>query len=169
MERCAPPPLSNPTSFSSKPTNIPPLPGPHIVPYGLLPRSTALTPTPSPPPFLLPTKPSRHSLAITRPLPGQRAPPIKTQARSATILPNFVGLTFQVHNGKIYNVVTVTEDMVGHKLGEFSAYVMFLFPSSSTSASASKGLGWWEGFGKEGGWVEGWAQGVWMDGWMANC
>lgn len=52
--------------------------------------------------------------------PGERVPPIKTQARSATILPNFVGLKFQVHNGKIYNDVTITEDMVGHKLGEFS-------------------------------------------------
>ncbi|KAL8850354.1 MAG: hypothetical protein Q9221_004674 [Calogaya cf. arnoldii] len=41
-------------------------------------------------------------------------------ARAATILPNFVGLKFQVHNGKVYNDVTITEDMVGHKLGEFS-------------------------------------------------
>ena len=49
--------------------------------------------------------------------------PIRTQARSATILPNFVGLKFQVHNGKIYTDITITEDMVGHKLGEFSAYV----------------------------------------------
>lgn len=49
--------------------------------------------------------------------------PVKTQARAATILPNFVGLIFQVHNGKIYNDVRITEDMVGHKLGEFSAYV----------------------------------------------
>lgn len=52
-------------------------------------------------------------------------PPIKTQARAATILPNFVGLIFQVHNGKIYQDVRITEDMVGHKLGEFSAYVRF--------------------------------------------
>lgn len=50
-------------------------------------------------------------------------PPIKTQARAATILPNFVGLIFQVHNGKNYQDVRITEDMVGHKLGEFSAYV----------------------------------------------
>jgi hypothetical protein len=50
-------------------------------------------------------------------------PPIKTQARAATILPNFVGLIFQVHNGKNYTDVRITEDMVGHKLGEFSAYV----------------------------------------------
>ncbi|CAL8578632.1 mitochondrial ribosomal small subunit component [Xanthoria parietina] len=41
-------------------------------------------------------------------------------ARAATILPNFIGLKFQVHNGKVYNDVTITEDMVGHKLGEFS-------------------------------------------------
>ena len=53
-------------------------------------------------------------------MPGQRIKPIRTQARSATILPSFVGLHFQVHNGKIYNDVTITEDMVGHKLGEFS-------------------------------------------------
>lgn len=61
------------------------------------------------------------SLPIVRPKPGERSPPIKTQARSATILPNFVGLIFQIHNGKIYNDVRITEDMVGHKLGEFSA------------------------------------------------
>ncbi|KAH9915308.1 mitochondrial 30S ribosomal protein S19 [Fomitopsis serialis] len=47
--------------------------------------------------------------------------PIKTQARSCTILPNFVGLRFLVHNGKEYIPVLVTQDMVGHKLGEFSA------------------------------------------------
>ena len=60
------------------------------------------------------------SLPIVRPKAGERVPPIKTQARSATILPNFVGLVFQVHNGKVYNDVRITEDMVGHKLGEFS-------------------------------------------------
>ncbi|KAL1889775.1 mitochondrial ribosomal small subunit component [Ceratocystis pirilliformis] len=59
-------------------------------------------------------------LPIVRPAPGQKAPPIKTQARSATILPNFVGLKFQVHNGKSYIDVLITEEMVGHKLGEFS-------------------------------------------------
>ncbi|KAK0282032.1 mitochondrial ribosomal small subunit component [Friedmanniomyces endolithicus] len=65
-----------------------------------------------------------ESLPIVRSKAGERVPPIKTQARSATILPNFVGLIFQVHNGKIYNDVRITEDMVGHKLGEFSAYVI---------------------------------------------
>ncbi|KAK3988986.1 hypothetical protein QBC44DRAFT_96436 [Cladorrhinum sp. PSN332] len=60
-------------------------------------------------------------LPIVRPEPGKRVAPIRTQARSATILPHFVGLKFQVHNGKVYHDVTITEEMVGHKLGEFSA------------------------------------------------
>lgn len=46
--------------------------------------------------------------------------PIKTWARSCTIVPEFVGHTFQVHNGRSFTDVFVTEDMVGHKLGEFS-------------------------------------------------
>ncbi|WEW60919.1 mitochondrial ribosomal small subunit component [Emydomyces testavorans] len=51
------------------------------------------------------------------PPPG--TPAIRTNARSATILPNFVGLRFAVHNGKSYVDVFVTEEMVGRKLGEF--------------------------------------------------
>ncbi|MDR2735643.1 MAG: 30S ribosomal protein S19 [Puniceicoccales bacterium] len=46
--------------------------------------------------------------------------PIKTWSRRSTITPDFVGLNFQVHNGKIFTDVHVTENMVGHKLGEFS-------------------------------------------------
>ncbi|MEZ6142238.1 MAG: 30S ribosomal protein S19 [Zavarzinella sp.] len=46
--------------------------------------------------------------------------PIKTWARDCTITPDFVGVTFLVHNGKAFIKVYVTEDMVGHKLGEFS-------------------------------------------------
>ena len=46
--------------------------------------------------------------------------PIKTWSRRSTILPDFVGLTFAVHNGKQHVPVYVTENMVGHKLGEFS-------------------------------------------------
>ncbi|MEP2828235.1 30S ribosomal protein S19 [Parvibaculum sp.] len=45
---------------------------------------------------------------------------IKTWSRRSTILPQFVGLTFGVHNGKKHVPVLVTEDMVGHKFGEFS-------------------------------------------------
>ncbi|MDB4002038.1 30S ribosomal protein S19 [Oceanospirillaceae bacterium] len=47
--------------------------------------------------------------------------PIKTWSRRSTIFPNFVGLTIAVHNGRQHVPVFVTEDMVGHKLGEFSA------------------------------------------------
>ena len=46
--------------------------------------------------------------------------PIKTWARACTIAPEFVGHTFMVHNGRIHLKVYVTEDMVGHKLGEFA-------------------------------------------------
>ncbi|MEO6045379.1 MAG: 30S ribosomal protein S19 [Tepidiformaceae bacterium] len=45
---------------------------------------------------------------------------IKTWSRASTILPDMIGLTFGVHNGRIHIPVFVTENMVGHKLGEFS-------------------------------------------------
>ena len=45
---------------------------------------------------------------------------IKTWSRRSTIYPEFIGLTFAVHNGKEFIPVYVTEDMVGHKLGEFA-------------------------------------------------
>jgi len=51
--------------------------------------------------------------------------PIRTWARACTIVPEFVGHTFEVHNGKIFHRVFVTEDMVGHKLGEFSPTRVF--------------------------------------------
>lgn len=51
--------------------------------------------------------------------------PIKTWARACTIVPEFVGHTFQVHNGRMFVDVYCTEDMVGHKLGEFSLTRMF--------------------------------------------
>ena len=50
---------------------------------------------------------------------GARAP-IKTWSRRSTVLPQFVGLTFNVYNGQKFIPVSVNEDMVGHKLGEFS-------------------------------------------------
>lgn len=46
--------------------------------------------------------------------------PIQTWSRRSTITPDFVGLNFNVHNGKAFIPVHVTENMVGHKLGEFS-------------------------------------------------
>ncbi|KAG0634580.1 hypothetical protein HOY80DRAFT_985706 [Tuber brumale] len=52
--------------------------------------------------------------------PGKKPLAIRTHVRSCTIIPPFVGQRFQVHNGKDYIEFTVTEEMVGHKLGEFA-------------------------------------------------
>ena len=49
-----------------------------------------------------------------------RKVPIKTWARNSMIVPEFVGHTFNVHNGKVFVPVFITENMVGHRLGEFS-------------------------------------------------
>tara|TARA_B100001121_G_scaffold292280_1_gene293798 strand:- start:773 stop:1075 length:303 start_codon:yes stop_codon:yes gene_type:complete len=46
--------------------------------------------------------------------------PIKTWSRKSTILPDFVGISFLIYNGKKFIPITVSEDMVGHKLGEFA-------------------------------------------------
>lgn len=54
------------------------------------------------------------------------AAPIKTWARSSEIAPEMVGFTFAVHNGKDFIDVLVTEEMVGHRLGEFSASTKFV-------------------------------------------
>ena len=51
---------------------------------------------------------------------GNDKRPIKTWSRRSTVLPDFIGLTIAVHNGKQHITVFVTENMVGHKLGEFS-------------------------------------------------
>ncbi len=51
--------------------------------------------------------------------------PIKTWSRRSTVTPDFIGLNFMVHNGKAFTPVFVTENMVGHKLGEFSPTRIF--------------------------------------------
>ena len=51
---------------------------------------------------------------------SQKREVIKTWSRRSTILPQFIGLNFQVHNGNKFVPVTVTEEMVGHKFGEFA-------------------------------------------------
>jgi small subunit ribosomal protein S19 len=63
---------------------------------------------------------------------------IKTWSRRSTILPEFVGLTFAVHNGKKFVPVFVTENMVGHKLGEFSVTRTFHGHTSSEKKAASE-------------------------------
>jgi small subunit ribosomal protein S19 len=62
---------------------------------------------------------------------------IKTWSRRSTITPDMIGLTFAVHNGKKFNAVFVTENMVGHKLGEFSATRTFTGHSAKAKESAS--------------------------------
>ena len=63
--------------------------------------------------------------------------PIKTWSRRSTILPDFVGLTVAVHNGKQHVPVYITENMVGHKLGEFSHTRIFKGHSKAGSVSAA--------------------------------
>jgi small subunit ribosomal protein S19 len=55
----------------------------------------------------------------------KRLDPIKTWARASTITPDFVGHTYMVHNGKAFLKVFITEEMVGHKLGEFAPTRLF--------------------------------------------
>ncbi|HUU80130.1 MAG TPA: 30S ribosomal protein S19 [Acidobacteriota bacterium] len=63
---------------------------------------------------------------------------IKTWSRRSTILPEFVGVTFAVHNGRKFLPVFVTEDMVGHKMGEFAPTRTF-FGHSGDKKSRLKG------------------------------
>ena len=63
--------------------------------------------------------------------------PITTWARRCTIIPEFVGHTFMVHNGKQHLRVYVTEEMVGHKLGEFSPTRVFRGHSGAGAAAAA--------------------------------
>ena len=70
-------------------------------------------------------------IKVKKALEGKEKGAIKTWARRSTIVPEMVGLTFEVHNGKKHIPVFVTESMVGHKLGEFS-------PTRTFRAHASK-------------------------------
>ena len=64
--------------------------------------------------------------------------PIKTWRRSCTVVPEFVGHSFLVHNGNRFNKVFITEEMVGHKLGEFSPTRIFRGHSGVKSADEKK-------------------------------
>ncbi len=68
---------------------------------------------------------------------GGAREPIKTWSRDCTIVPDFVGQTFLVHNGKNFIKLYVTEDMVGHKLGEFAPTRTF----KGHGGKAAKGAG----------------------------
>ena len=64
--------------------------------------------------------------------------PLKTWSRRSTVLPEFVGLTIAVHNGKQHIPVYISENMVGHKLGEFSLTRTFKGHASDKKAVAKK-------------------------------
>ena len=63
--------------------------------------------------------------------------PIKTWSRRSMVLPEFVGHTFNVHNGKVFTNVFVTENMVGHRLGEFAPTRTFRHPGAATDKTVS--------------------------------
>lgn len=64
--------------------------------------------------------------------------PIKTWSRRSTIIPEMIGLTFQVYNGKIFVPVYVNENMVGHKLGEFAPTRIFRGHSGAKKAEKAQ-------------------------------
>jgi small subunit ribosomal protein S19 len=64
--------------------------------------------------------------------------PIKTWSRRSVVMPEFVGLTIAVHNGKVHVPVLVTENMVGHKLGEFAATRTFKVHSGERKAATEE-------------------------------
>lgn len=64
--------------------------------------------------------------------------PVKTWSRRSTVLPEFVGLTIAVHNGKTHVPVYISENMVGHKLGEFSLTRTFKGHAADKKAAVKK-------------------------------
>ncbi len=64
--------------------------------------------------------------------------PIKTWSRRSTVLPDFIGMTISVHNGRQHIPVFITENMVGHKLGEFSHTRTFKGHAGDKKTAASK-------------------------------
>ena len=67
---------------------------------------------------------------------GAHKGPIKTWSRRSTVTPDMIGLTFAVHNGKKFLPVFVTENMIGHKLGEFAPTRIFIRHGGEKKAAA---------------------------------
>ncbi len=67
---------------------------------------------------------------------GGKKEPIQTWSRDCTIVPEFIGITFAIHNGRQFMKLYVTEDMVGHKLGEFAPTRTFRGHSGGKSKAA---------------------------------
>ncbi|MBN1335555.1 MAG: 30S ribosomal protein S19 [Deltaproteobacteria bacterium] len=75
---------------------------------------------------------------VTLAIQGGGSRSIKTWSRRSTILPDFIGLTFLVHNGRKFVPVYVTENMVGHKLGEFAPTRSFFGHAADRKTKATK-------------------------------
>jgi len=69
---------------------------------------------------------------------GAERKPIKTWSRRSTVTPEFIGLTFLIHNGRKFTPVFITENMVGHRLGEFSPTRTFRRHGGVTKQSLEK-------------------------------
>ena len=67
--------------------------------------------------------------------------PIKTWSRGSTIIPEFVGHSFLIHNGRSFIPITISEEMVGHKLGEFSPTRKFSGHTPADKKAAADGAG----------------------------
>jgi small subunit ribosomal protein S19 len=78
-----------------------------------------------------------HLFVKVQKMPAEKRP-IKTWSRRSMIIPEFVGHTFLVHNGKQHIPVFVTENMVGHRLGEFSPTRTFRAHGAHTEKAAAK-------------------------------
>jgi small subunit ribosomal protein S19 len=79
---------------------------------------------------------------VTKKIEGKKASetaPIKTWSRACTIYPEMIGFTFGVHNGKDFLQVKITEEMVGHKLGEFSPTTKFIRHGGKMQKDLEKG------------------------------
>jgi small subunit ribosomal protein S19 len=81
------------------------------------------------------------STKIDKAVQARSKTPIKTWSRRSTIVPEAVGLTFNVHNGKKFIPVFVTENMVGHKFGEFSPTRTFSGHAGDRKSKAGPGKG----------------------------
>ncbi len=79
-----------------------------------------------------------HLMAKVERMPKHDRKPIKTWSRRSMIIPEFVGHTFLVHNGKQHLPVFVTENMVGHRLGEFAATRTFRAHGAATEEAVAK-------------------------------
>lgn len=77
-------------------------------------------------------------IKVQKALKVRNRKPIKTWARRSIISPDFVGFTFMVHNGKKFLPVFITENMVGHKLGEFAPTRLFRRHGAATETSLDK-------------------------------